>query len=938
MRILNEAIQVIIQAPGDLVYFLVALFALQQAFVSALSARSGTPKASLARRWVWVSGGMLLARAILVVLGLAGVAGLVAPSNILPPLERWSLFATVVGLIWVGILDVRYNHWRTPLVRGLLFGLLATTLCFYGYHAVAPTAAGTFFGITGGAVLVEMVAILLVLVVALGLAAYIRPLEWEWGLGVALFWFVGTLAQIGWPDPSTAIDGWLRLFSLVSLPLLSIWVHRQLLPSPVRLAPPGWLFEARSLIELLQTVGASPDLESSLIVASSRLAALMQVNICAVALTAKDAEGAVQVIAIHPPTAAQPAPSQLPLAAYAGLQLAFEERRIVLASLPDDDSWLTPLYSALGFETVLPLAVLPLQEAGQMLGLLLLGGPQEMPVWRSSDMATPLFVSGQLAGAITSARSVVAVPAGSGDGEARATEGAVPVAADAGQLGGETDKDRQRLVEALEQARVQFQALNSRIRSLMQEIKSRDEEILALNKELETRDHGISETELSIWQGEVRQMAHEHEGLDLTIKELTEDRDLLLSERTRLSEALSESKQALEQMEEHRGRLEEEVLSFKARLEMAEAEPTTLVPDPLDRLVAQNTGATYAGPLGLVIADEDGQMTMADAISRQMLRLPEGDVSGLPVDNLFSDPRWSSGIDDLLAPSDRGGLNRLRLTLSPDDDTVIEADLVSLRGRDDDVDGLVIMLRSSQSEVERHETLVSLVSDFRTPMTAITGYTDLLLGEQGGILTEMQQQFLERVKANVEQLTHLLNDLIRIASPDSRLVKFLPQPISLIEIIEEAIMGLAARFRERRLAVQLDLPPELALVRADRDSLYQIMLRLLSNAVLCSEEGTQIVLNAHEVSHFEEGRYLQISVTDTGPGILPEDYPRVFRKLYRANQPLVQGLGESGVGMAIAKALVEANGGRIWVESEEGVGSTLSFLLPCETEVQAQGD
>ena len=937
MRILNEAIQVITQAPGDLVYFLVALFALQQAFVSALSARSGTPKASLARRWVWASGGMLLARAILVVLGLASVAGLVVPSNVLPPLERWSLFATVVGLIWAGLLDARFDHWRTPVVRGLLFGLLAITLCFYGYHAVAPTAAVTFFGVTGGAVLAEMAAILLVLVLALGLAAYIRPLEWEWGMGVALFWLVGTLAQISWPDPSTAIDGWLRLFSLVSFPLLSIWVHRQLLPDPVPAAPSGQLFEARPLIELLQDVAVSRNLESSLGVASSRLAELLQVDICAVALTAKDAKGTVEIIAIHPSTAAQPALSQMPLAAYAGLQRAFEERQIVIASSPDEDSWLIPLYNALGFEAVLPLAVLPLHHAGRMLGLLLLGGPQGISVWRSSDLTMPVFVSDQLAGAIASARSVAVALAGSGGGEARAAE-AVPVAAAAGEPGGEVDKDRQRLVEALEQARVQFQALNSRIRSLMQEITSRDDEILALNKELDTRNHGISETELGIWQGEVRQMAHEHEGLDHTIEELTEDRDLLLSERTRLSEALSENKQTLEQIEEHRERLEEEVLSLRGRLEMAETEPTTLVPAPMDQPSGPESGESYLGALGLVTADGDGQITMVDALARRLLEMPEGDVSGLSVADFFSDPRWSSAIDDLTAQSDAGGLDRLHLTLSPDDDTVIEADLVSLRGRDGDVDGLVIMLRASESEAERHETMVSLASDFRTPMTAITGYTDLLLGEQGGILTEMQQQFLERVKANVEQLTYLLNDLIRVASPDSRLMRFSPQPISLIEIIEEAIMGLAARFRERRLAVQLDLPPELALVRADRDSLYQIMLRLLSNAVLCSEEGTQIVVNAHEVSDSEDGRYLQISVTDTGHGILPEDYPRVFRKLHRANQPLVQGLGESGVGMAIAKTLVEANGGRIWVASEEGVGSTLSFLLPCETEVQAQED
>ena len=368
-----------------------------------------------------------------------------------------------------------------------------------------------------------------------------------------------------------------------------------------------------------------------------------------------------------------------------------------------------------------------------------------------------------------------------------------------------------------------------------------------------------------------------------------------------------------------------------ARLENAEAAP---VAQPAPVATAQPAPADvtggHAGALGLVIADQDGQITMADALARRMLRLPEGQVAGLPVDGAFADPRWSSAIDDLLAGPEGSDTERLHLTLSPDGDTVVEADLAALRGRDGEVDGLVITLRSSESEAERYEALVSLASDFRTPMTAITGYTDLLLGEQGGILTEMQQQFLERVKANVEQLAYLLNDLINIASPDSRPMELSPQPISLVEIIEEAIMGLAARFRERKLAVQLDLPPELALVRSDRDSLYQIMLRLLSNAVLCSKEGTQIVVSADEVANPDDGHHLQISVADTGAGIQPEDYPRVFRKFYRASQPLVQGLGETGVGMAMAKTLVEANGGRIWVESEEGAGSTFSFILPCE--------
>jgi len=110
------------------------------------------------------------------------------------------------------------------------------------------------------------------------------------------------------------------------------------------------------------------------------------------------------------------------------------------------------------------------------------------------------------------------------------------------------------------------------------------------------------------------------------------------------------------------------------------------------------------------------------------------------------------------------------------------------------------------------------------------------------------------------------------------------------------------------------------------------VLHLLSNACQCSEPGTRILVRARLEEYDDQGGgipdYLLVSVTDTGGGISPEDQNRVFQRLYRADNPLIAGLGETGVGMSIAKALVEANGGRIWVESEQGVGSTFSFILP----------
>ena len=231
---------------------------------------------------------------------------------------------------------------------------------------------------------------------------------------------------------------------------------------------------------------------------------------------------------------------------------------------------------------------------------------------------------------------------------------------------------------------------------------------------------------------------------------------------------------------------------------------------------------------------------------------------------------------------------------------------------------------------------VSLIHELRTPMTSIIGYIDLLSSESVGILGETQRQFLQRVRANIERMGGLLNDLIRITAIDAGQISLSPGPVDLINVIEDAIMSLSSQFSERKLAVQMDMPSELPPIRADRDSLYQIVQHLLSNACQCSKSGTEILVRAR-LERYEdqvEGLpdHLFMSVTDTGGGIVPEDQRRVFQRLYRADNPLIAGLGDTGVGLSIAKSLVEAQGGRIWVESAMEVGSTFSFILPLSLE------
>jgi signal transduction histidine kinase len=229
---------------------------------------------------------------------------------------------------------------------------------------------------------------------------------------------------------------------------------------------------------------------------------------------------------------------------------------------------------------------------------------------------------------------------------------------------------------------------------------------------------------------------------------------------------------------------------------------------------------------------------------------------------------------------------------------------------------------------QQTEVVASIAQELRTPMTSIAGYTDLLLGESVGILGAMQRQFLQRVKANVARMEGMLSDLVQITVIDTGQIKLEAAPIDVPELIKDAVMSSSTLFRDREQSIRLELADNLPKLHTDRESLQQILQHLLSNAALCSPNNAEVVVRAQVPAEMND--YLLFSVTDQGGGISPEDRQRAFARMYRADHPLVQGLGETGVGLSIAKALVEAQGGRIWVDSEMGRGSTFTFILPLQ--------
>jgi signal transduction histidine kinase len=226
------------------------------------------------------------------------------------------------------------------------------------------------------------------------------------------------------------------------------------------------------------------------------------------------------------------------------------------------------------------------------------------------------------------------------------------------------------------------------------------------------------------------------------------------------------------------------------------------------------------------------------------------------------------------------------------------------------------------------EVFTSIAQELRQPMSSIIGYTDLLLGESVGILGALQRKFLERIKASTERIEILLDDLFQVVSFDSDKLELKPETIDLGSIIDEAILTTSPQLRDRQVALRVDLPGTLPELRADRDALEQVFTHLLKNAGEASPPESEIAFRAETYTTEDSHEYLLVRVSDQGGGIPPEDLPRVFSRLYRADNPLIEGVGDTGVGLSIAKALVEAHNGRIWVDSEVGRGSTFSVLLP----------
>ena len=238
------------------------------------------------------------------------------------------------------------------------------------------------------------------------------------------------------------------------------------------------------------------------------------------------------------------------------------------------------------------------------------------------------------------------------------------------------------------------------------------------------------------------------------------------------------------------------------------------------------------------------------------------------------------------------------------------------------------------------ELVISLAQELRTPMTSIAGYTDLLLSEMLGTLGEKQRDFLKRVKANVERMDTFLDLIVQLTTSGDVGSQLTVEPVDVQTVLETAVSTIITQIREKNLHLDMQIDPEMPELAINREALQQILSNLLGNACQVSAQNTRVAIRAtvnklpespHN-GHGEAVNFIHLAVTDSGGGVNIDNRARVFDPQFRADNPLIAGLGDTGAGMAIARTLTEANGGRVWIDSNMGEGSTLSVLFPITPE------
>jgi len=353
---------------------------------------------------------------------------------------------------------------------------------------------------------------------------------------------------------------------------------------------------------------------------------------------------------------------------------------------------------------------------------------------------------------------------------------------------------------------------------------------------------------------------------------------------------------------------------------------------------------------GLIVLDPDGVVRLVNQAACGLFNCREQDLVGRrPMSGMTSSPPFAETLEAVVRSGTvhnyevnnalgDGSRRSLSLSTSIMRNSAGEAlatvcmvnDITDRKRTEEDREKLIAQLQEANRKLQVLDRMksdfISVVShDLRTPLTTIKAFAELIMMRPDMSL-EQRSKFVNTINLECDRLKRLITDLLDLARIESGSMSWRVEQVCLKAAVLESITSMGLLFENKGINLTTEFPPSLPAVAADRDRIVQVVTNLLTNAAKFTPPGGVIHVSvSSESAHAEQ---VAVRISDTGVGIPAEDLELIFEKFRRSGGELTDATSGAGLGLAIARQIIENHGGRIWAESEQGKGSTFTFTLP----------
>ena len=327
---------------------------------------------------------------------------------------------------------------------------------------------------------------------------------------------------------------------------------------------------------------------------------------------------------------------------------------------------------------------------------------------------------------------------------------------------------------------------------------------------------------------------------------------------------------------------------------------------------------------GLLVVDAQGKVVMMNPAAERLLGVARKDKIGKSIDESLKDEQLVSLVKD-----SKGKEGKEIELFSQNNETskTIRASSAVIENENGQTVGMVSVLTdiTKQKEIDRLKAsfVANVTHELRTPLVSIDKAIAFLLGNTGGVLSDNQQQFLAIASRNCKRLSLLINDLLDLAKLEAGKMSIILTTCSIDKVISESIEGLNAWANAKSVALVNKAQTDLPQVKIDPDKIIQVLNNLIGNAIKFTPTNGTITVEAK----LHNSQEVVVSVQDTGAGIAQAELLKVFDKFYQTGERVATDVSGTGIGLSIAKEIVDLHGGKIWVESQHGQGAKFSFTV-----------